>query len=66
MPVQEEYGAVELGPEEDLKDDQRAGVPLLWRKVERVGLFSLEKRRLASVLEGSLKAGVELTFYTAW
>ncbi|KAJ7411204.1 hypothetical protein WISP_103722 [Willisornis vidua] len=28
------------------RDDQRSGVPLLGRQAERVGFFSLEKRRL--------------------
>ena len=35
--------AVVVGPEEDHRDDQRAGAPLIWWKVEGVAIFSLGK-----------------------
>ena len=45
-PVQEGCGAVGASPGKGQKDHQRAGAPLLWRKVEGVGLVQpLEKRR---------------------
>jgi len=44
--AQERHGAVGEGPEECHRNDQRTGPPLLGAKAERVGLFSLEKRRL--------------------
>jgi len=37
-PAQEWCGTAGAGPEEGHSDAQRAGVPLLWRKVERDGL----------------------------
>ena len=30
-----------MSPEEGLQDDQRAGAPLLWRKVDGTGLFQI-------------------------
>ena len=37
--AQERRGPVGAGPEEEHKNDQRAGAPLLWGKAERVGVF---------------------------
>ena len=45
-PAQGGRGAVEAGPEEGHKDDQRIGVFPLQGQTEGVGLFSLKKRRL--------------------
>jgi len=60
-----------VGPQEGHKDNQRTGSPLLQRKVEGVGLFQLGEEKalerphcVLPVLEGSLQAGRELTFYT--
>jgi len=41
----ERYGLVIAHLEESHEDNQRAGAPLLLRKVERVEVISLEKRR---------------------
>lgn len=38
-PPWEGYGPVGLSPEESHQDIQKAGAPLLWREVERVGLL---------------------------
>jgi len=45
-PLLMEEKAVEEGPEEGHKDDQRAAAPPLWRQTEGAGLVHLEKRRL--------------------
>ena len=44
LPAQER--TVGVGPDEGHKDDQRAGVPLLQRKVEGAGLVQPEEKAL--------------------
>ena len=63
------YRVVGAGPEEGHKDDQRAGVPSLWRKAERDELvLSGEEKALVRphyglpVLEGRLQVEGGLTF----
>ena len=60
-----------MGPEEDHKDDQRAGAPLCDARLRKLGFFIFERRRLwgrphcdLSAFERSLQAGGELKFYT--
>lgn len=36
--AQKSHGRLGIFPEEDDKDDQKAGASLLWKKTERVGL----------------------------
>jgi len=48
--AQERHGPIGAGPKQGHKKDQRDGRPLLCGKVEKVGLFSLEKRRLCKDL----------------
>jgi len=38
------HGAPEAGSEEDHKDDQRAGAPLLYRQAERAGVQPGEEK----------------------
>jgi len=48
--VKKRCGAVGVGPEEDHRDNQRAGAPLLQRKVGAVGLVQLvEEKALGSL-----------------
>ena len=50
-PAQERHGPVGEGPEEDCKNGQMAGTPLLWEQAERVG----------AVQPGEEKASRDLT-----
>lgn len=43
LPAQEEHGPIQVHPEVDREDDQRAGTPLLWRQAERVAQTEEEK-----------------------
>ncbi|GAB0190814.1 mitochondrial enolase superfamily member 1 [Grus japonensis] len=44
--IQKRCGQAGDGPEEGHQHDQRTGKPAIWGKAERIGFFSLEKRRL--------------------
>lgn len=43
--AQEKCGTFGLGPEEGHKNDQKIGAPLLRRKADGAGIFSVEKTR---------------------
>ena len=68
--AQERHGAVGAGPEEDHKEDLRAGAPLPWGKAERVGSVQPgEEKALGKpccslpVPEGALQQSWRETFY---
>lgn len=71
LPAQEGCGATGAGPEEDHEGMTRGLVLLSYgERLRTLSLFSLEKRKFQGdhcglqVLEGSLRAGGELTVYT--